>query len=371
MFELPGLAELTERAHVVSLPMRVKFRGVEHREALLLEGPAGWGEFSPFLEYAPAEASSWLAAAIEAAWWGYPEPVREEIPVNATLPAVGPERVAQVLSNYDAVHTIKVKVAEQGQDLAQDVARVAEVRRLFPDAHIRIDANAGWTFDEATLALEALAGFGLQYAEQPVASIEDLSRLRKHVQARELGVLIAADESVRKEEDPLAVARAGAADLIVIKAQPLGGVRRALEIVAQAGLPAVVSSALDTSVGLRQGRHWPPPCPNCPTPAVWPRDPCLSRTSPPPGSSPSAVRCGCATLLRIRTCCGPKPWTPNAVVGGCPGYVQATRSSATKLRRRAGSRFGNLAPRRAPRGFPLLPWRSPGARRRPVKAGPG
>ena len=253
MFELPDFAELTERAHVVSLPMRVKFRGVEHREALLLEGPAGWGEYSPFLEYAPAEAASWLASAIEAAWWGYPEPVRDVIPVNATLPAVGTERIAQVLSNYDAVHTIKVKVAERGQDLAQDVARVAEVRRLFPDAHIRIDANAGWTFEEATLALEALAGFGLQYAEQPVASIEELARLRKHVQARELGVLIAADESVRKEEDPLAVARAGAADLIVIKAQPLGGVRRALEIVAQAGLPAVVSSALDTSIGLRQG----------------------------------------------------------------------------------------------------------------------
>ena len=253
MLELPGLPDLVERAHVVSLPMRVRFRGVEHREALLLEGPAGWGEFSPFLEYGPAEAATWLAAAIEAAWHGYPAPVRDAVPVNATLPAVGPERVAQVLSNYDAVHTIKVKVAERGQDLAQDIARVAEVRRLFPDAHLRIDANAGWGFGEATRALEALAGFGLQYAEQPVASIEELARLRMHVQERGLGVLIAADESVRKAEDPLAVARAGAADLIVIKAQPLGGVRRALEIVEQAGLPAVVSSALDTSIGLRQG----------------------------------------------------------------------------------------------------------------------
>lgn len=253
MFELPSLAELTERAHVVSLPMRVKFRGVDHREAMLLEGPAGWGEFSPFLEYAPDEASSWLASAIEAAWWGYPAPVRDEVPVNATLPAVGPEQVAEVLSNYDAVHTVKVKVAERGQDLAQDVARVAEVRRLFPGAHLRIDANAGWGLEEALRALEALAGFGLQYAEQPVASIDELALLRRQVQARALGVLIAADESVRKEEDPLAVARAGAADLIVIKAQPLGGVRRALHIVAQAGLPAVVSSALDTSIGLRQG----------------------------------------------------------------------------------------------------------------------
>ena len=130
---------------------------------------------------------------------------------------------------------------------------MAEVRRLLPDAAIRIDANAGWDHDEAMAALEALAGFGLQYAEQPVAGIEGLARVREEVARRGLGVLIAADESVRKESDPLAVARAGAADLIVIKAQPLGGVRRALAVVRDAGLPAVVSSALDTSIGLRQG----------------------------------------------------------------------------------------------------------------------
>lgn len=253
MYELPNLADLTQRAHVVSLPMKVKFRGVEHREALLLEGPAGWGEFSPFLEYGAEESSAWLASAIEAAWEGFPEPVREHIPVNATLPAVGVERVAQVLSNYDSIHTIKVKVAEQGQDLEQDLARLTEVRRLYPQAQVRIDANAGWSLAEAKKALEALAGFELQYAEQPVASIEDLALLREFIRTENLGILIAADESVRKAEDPLAVARAGAADLIIIKAQPLGGVRKALQIVADAGLPAVVSSALDTSIGLRQG----------------------------------------------------------------------------------------------------------------------
>ena len=176
MLQLPGLAELTERAHIVSLPMRVRFRGVKHREAMLLEGPAGWGELSRSWSTGPAEASSWLASAIEAAWEGFPEPVRNEIPVNATLPAVGPERVARVLANYDAVHTIKVKVAESGQDLAQDVARVAEVRRLFPESHVRLDANAGWSVPEALEALEALAGFGLQYAEQPVDGIESLTR---------------------------------------------------------------------------------------------------------------------------------------------------------------------------------------------------
>ncbi|RAX49849.1 O-succinylbenzoate synthase [Arthrobacter sp. AQ5-05] len=253
MNQMPDLDELINASHVVSLPMTVQFRGVRHREALLLQGPAGWGEFSPFLEYGPAEASAWLRSAIEAAWDGYPEPVRQSIPVNATLPAVGPERVEAVLGSYDAAHTIKVKVAETGQDLAQDVARVAEVRRLFPAAAIRIDANAGWGHDEAMAALEALAGFGLQYAEQPVAGIDGLARVREEVARRGLGVLVAADESVRKESDPLAVARAGAADLIVIKAQPLGGVRRALQVVRDAGLPAVVSSALDTSIGLRQG----------------------------------------------------------------------------------------------------------------------
>ncbi|MFL4473190.1 o-succinylbenzoate synthase [Paeniglutamicibacter sp. MACA_103] len=253
MNQLPDLDELLNAAHVVSLPMTVQFRGVRHREALLLEGPAGWGEFSPFLEYAAPEAASWLRSAIEAAWEGYPEPVRSSVPVNATLPAVGPERVEAVLASYDATHTIKVKVAEKGQDLAHDVARVAEVRRLLPDAAIRIDANAGWDHDAALAALEALAGFSLQYAEQPVAGIAGLARLREEVARRGLGIPIAADESVRKESDPLAVARAGAADLIVIKAQPLGGVRRALQIVHDAGLPAVVSSALDTSIGLRQG----------------------------------------------------------------------------------------------------------------------
>ena len=253
MNELPDLDELLNASHVVSLPMTVQFRGVRHREAMLLQGPAGWGEFSPFLEYGAGEAASWLSSAIEAAWEGYPEPVRDSVPVNATLPAVGPDRVEAILASYDATHTIKVKVAEQGQDLAQDVARVAEVRRLLPEAAIRIDANAGWDHDASMAALEALAGFSLQYAEQPVAGIEGLVRVREEVARRGLGILIAADESVRKESDPLAVARAGAADLIVIKAQPLGGVRRALRIVRDAGLPAVVSSALDTSIGLRQG----------------------------------------------------------------------------------------------------------------------
>lgn len=249
---LPALSleELQSAAHVVTLPMRVKFRGVTEREVLLLEGPAGWAEFGPFLEYDDGEAAMWLAAAVEAGWMGYPEPVRNWISVNATVPAVAPAEVAAVLGAFDAVHTVKIKVAEPGQSLAQDAARVGAVRHLLPDARIRVDANGGWDVDQAVRALRMLSVFGLEYAEQPVATVPEMATVR-----RALGgsVLIAADESVRKASDPLAVARAGAADLLVIKAAPLGGVRRALEIVAEAGLPAVVSSALESSVGIRAG----------------------------------------------------------------------------------------------------------------------
>ncbi|MDN5754288.1 MAG: o-succinylbenzoate synthase [Arthrobacter sp.] len=250
---LPPVEEILASARVVSLPLRVRFRGVTHREVLLLDGPAGWAEFSPFLEYDDAEAAPWLRCALEAGWQGFPAPVRTSIPVNATVPAVPAGGVQGVLASFDAADTVKIKVAEHGQTLRDDVARVAEVRRLLPAAALRVDANAGWTHEQALEGLEALAGFDLQYAEQPVAGIDGLRRLRLEVQRRGLGVRIAADESVRKESDPLAVARAEAADLIIVKAQPLGGVRAALRVVADAGLPAVVSSALDSSVGIRTG----------------------------------------------------------------------------------------------------------------------
>ncbi|WP_235861241.1 o-succinylbenzoate synthase [Tersicoccus phoenicis] len=233
--------------------MRVRFRSTETREALLLHGPAGWGEFAPFLEYDDAEAAAWLAAGIEAAWTGYPTALRTRIPVNATVPAVTADRVPDVLAGFGPVSTVKIKVAEHGQRLEDDVARVAAVRRALPDAALRVDANAGWTHEEAVEALTALRPVDLQYAEQPVAGIDGLARLRDTLRARGIGTPIAADESVRRADDPLRVARAGAADLIVVKAAPLGGVRRALAVVAAAALPAVVSSALDTSIGIRGG----------------------------------------------------------------------------------------------------------------------
>ena len=250
---VPALDELLESARVISLPMRVKFRGIMERETLLLRGPAGWGEFCPFPEYADPEASRWLAAAIEAAWHGFPQPRRQVVPVNATVPAVSADRVPEVLARFGRVDAVKVKVAESGQTLDDDAARVGAVRSALPDAAIRVDANGGWDVPTAVQALTRLASVGLEYAEQPVPTIEGLAEVRRRLREAGTPVLIAADESVRKESDPLRVARAGAADLLVVKVAPLGGVRRALDIVAQAGLPAVVSSALDTSVGIRAG----------------------------------------------------------------------------------------------------------------------
>ena len=249
---LPPLSDLLASTHVVSLPMARRFRGVDHREAALLRGPKGWTEFSPFPEYADDEAATWLAAAIDFGWNEQPRPVRDAIPVNATVPAVAAEDVAGVLDRFPGCLTVKVKVAERGQSLAADEARVAAVRAsLGPAGRIRIDANAAWSVEEADRAIRALAGYDLEYVEQPCASVAELAEIR----SRGLGVLIAADESVRKATDPLAVARAGAADVLVIKAQPLGGIGAALTIARQAGLPVVVSSALDTSVGIAMGAH--------------------------------------------------------------------------------------------------------------------
>lgn len=250
MLTFPPLDEILANAHVVALPMKVKFRGVLVREVMVFSGPAGWAEFSPFVEYDDVESARWLASALEAGWLGHPAPVRDWVPVNATVPAVSSEQVPSVLENFDGAQTVKVKVAEAGQSLGDDAARVGAVRHLLPDAKIRIDANGGWDVDQAVRALRLLSVFGLEYAEQPVASIAEMAAVRRALNG---SVLIAADESVRKATDPLAVARAGAADLLVIKAAPLGGVRRALEIVAEAGLPAVVSSALDSSVGISTG----------------------------------------------------------------------------------------------------------------------
>ncbi|MDO5502034.1 MAG: o-succinylbenzoate synthase [Actinomycetia bacterium] len=250
----PTAGDLISGMRVVAVPMRVRFRGITTREVALFEGPAGWGEFGPFPEYAPAEASRWLAAAIEAAWHGWPEPVRTTVPVNATVPAVPPDQVAGVLDRFPGATTVKVKVAEPGQGVSDDVDRVAAVRDwLGPSGVIRVDANGGWTVQQARATLWRLREFALDYAEQPCATVEELAELRTSLARNGIEVRIAADESIRKAEDPLRVRDLEAADVIVVKVAPLGGVRAALRIVEECGLPAVVSSALDTSVGISGG----------------------------------------------------------------------------------------------------------------------
>ena len=242
-----NLQDLLDRLHVLALPMRVRFRGITVREVALIDGPSGWGEFGAFTEYEPPEAAHWLASAIESAYGTRPPARRSRIPVNATVPAVGPAEVAAVLARFPGATTAKVKVAEPGQTLAQDVARVNAVRAAIPT--VRVDANGGWTPDEAVAAAAALTADGaLEYLEQPCRTVAELAEVRRRVD-----VPIAADESIRKASDPLAVVRAGAADVAVLKVAPLGGIRALLDIAAHIDIPVVISSALDSAVGIGAG----------------------------------------------------------------------------------------------------------------------
>jgi O-succinylbenzoate synthase len=252
MAALPDLEQLRDGARVVALPLVTRFRGIDVREVLLVRGPRGWAEFSPFVEYPDPESARWLQAALDDGWGDEPTLYRDRIPVNATLPSVAPDRVEAVLTLFGSVRTVKVKVAAVDGTLAEDVARVRATRaHLGPEGRIRVDANGGWTVDEAERAAHALAPFDLEYLEQPCSTIPELVELRERL--RDWQLPVAADESVRRAEDPLEVAREGAADVLVVKAAPLGGVLAALRIVAEAGLPVVVSSALDSSVGLAMG----------------------------------------------------------------------------------------------------------------------
>ena len=224
------------RLHVFDVALRVPFRGLTRRSGVVMEGRAGWAEWSPFPEYDDREAASWMLAALEAAEEGYPTAVRGRVEVNGIVPALCPAEAA-------------ARAVAEGEGLADDVARVAAVRSALPEARIRVDANGGWSLPEARAALLELAPLGLEYAEQPCATVEDLAALR----AMDLGVPIAADESIRRAADPLRVRDAGAADIAVLKVQPMGGVRACLDLAAQLGLPVVVSSAVETSIGLRAG----------------------------------------------------------------------------------------------------------------------
>ncbi len=244
-----GGADAT-RAHSYAIALQTRFRGITVREGMLVRGPLGWGEFCPFPEYSDAEAVPWLAAAIEPGTEGWPDPVREWVPVNCTVPAVSPERAHDLVAGSSCL-TAKVKVAEHAGSVAEDLARVEAVRdAVGPAGSVRVDANGAWDVATAVRHIRCLdlAAGGLEYVEQPCPTLDELAAVRRRVD-----VPIAADEAVRRADDPMRVAVAGAADVVVLKCAPLGGVRRALAVAEAAGLPCVVSSALETSVGLAAG----------------------------------------------------------------------------------------------------------------------
>src|SRR4029079_10320750 len=235
---------------VFAIPLHTRFRGITIREGMLIRGEAGWGEWSPFLEYPPEVAAPWLRCAEEAAAGDWPDPVRDEVPVNVTVPAVGPDQ-AHRIAREGGCATAKVKVAEPGQSLADDQARVEAVRdALGPSGRVRVDANGAWSVDDAVTAIKALdtAASGLEYVEQPCAKEQVPAAVRRSVD-----VPIAADESIRRAADPYRVRDLEAADVAVLKVQPLGGVRACLRIAEDICLPVVVSSAVESSIGIAAG----------------------------------------------------------------------------------------------------------------------
>jgi len=244
------LDDLLATLRVITLPTRTNFRGVTYREVALMQGPQGWGEFSPFLEYDDKECRPWLASAIEAATVARPKRYRDAIAVNGTIPELNDKKeIEELMRSYQGVKTFKVKV---GRNLNEDVARVARVFSNAPKAAIRVDVNGLWSVDEALTQLYAYyEEIGpLEYVEQPCATIEELRELKRRIK---IPLRIAADEAIRKAADPFAVDLTDAADLVMLKVQPLGGIQRSLEIAAHHRLPVVVSSALESAIGIEYG----------------------------------------------------------------------------------------------------------------------
>ena len=242
------LNDVLSSLKVISIPTRTKFRGITLREIALFEGPSGWAEFSPFLEYDENESLPWLMSGIEAAFARPLPMLRKEIPINATMPEVDDRaEIEKILSWYPGATTVKIKV---GTDLTRDLARIAWVKALSPHSHIRLDVNGSWSVDHACNAINAIyeiIGNSFQYVEQPCSTIEELRKLKS---ALKVPVKIAGDEVFRKVRDPFAVDISDALDIMILKVAPLGGIRRSLKLAEHHKLPTVVSSALESAIGL-------------------------------------------------------------------------------------------------------------------------
>ena len=241
---------LLESMRVIALPTTTNFRGINLREVALFHGEYGWGEFSPFLEYGYAESAPWLACAIEAATKPAPKLYRTSVGVNGTIPALNdPAEIERIVNSFPGVQTFKVKV---GENLPEDIARLAKVKALRPHTKLRIDVNGNWSVNEAISHLRAIyENIGpLEYVEQPCATVEELRELKEKLK---IDIKIAGDEVLRKARDPFAVDLAGAVDLLMFKVQPLGGIARAHKLAEHHKLPVVVSSALESAVGINYG----------------------------------------------------------------------------------------------------------------------
>jgi o-succinylbenzoate synthase len=245
------LEEALASLRVLALPMRTTFRSLDIRETALFKGENGWGEFAPFVEYSDQESLQWLESAIEAADKALSPALRESIPINATVPASNDEaEIEQILSWYPGVDTAKIKV---GTGIKEDLARIAAVRKHLPKAKIRIDVNGSWSVKEALsniIAIYEVTGDLLEYVEQPVASLDELKQLKEDMS---VDVKIAGDEVLRKAKDPFAISLDGAIDILMLKVSPLGGIKRAMDLASHHKLPVVISSALESAIGISYG----------------------------------------------------------------------------------------------------------------------
>jgi len=242
--------QLFESMRVVELPLRNKFRGITTREVALFKGEYGWGEFSPFLEYSPEESKTWLQSAIESATTKSPIYLRKSIPVNATMPETNsPDEITRILSRFPGCKSVKLKV---GEDIKNDIARIRLVNDVVPEAKIRIDVNGGWSVTEAYSNISAIQSAigALEYVEQPVASIQELRELKSALNGQ---ALITGDEVLRKAKDPFGIDLSEAVDILMLKVSPLGGIHSALRLAAHHKLPVVVSSGLESAVGISAG----------------------------------------------------------------------------------------------------------------------
>ena len=236
--------QLLDTLRVIALPTKTNFRGITVREVALFKGEYGWAEFSPFLEYDDAEAAHWLASAVEAATTPRPQLFRTSVAVNGTIPGLNDSaQLKKIVDSFPGVKTFKVKV---GKDLAEDLARVNTIRELQPQAKIRIDVNGLWSVAQAEEFLNSVGE--IEYVEQPCSTIEELRELKSKTSVKIVG-----DEILRKAVDPFDIDLTGAVDYLMLKVQPLGGIKRAHAIAEHHKLPIVVSSALESAVGINYG----------------------------------------------------------------------------------------------------------------------